>query len=147
MGPVRQAWICSSSCFVALLTHGLVDEDGEGLGETFESVVEDCFEGIIWEFLFWVFGHHGTISFVVKNEIALIEVEAHLRGQTGFCTPPLGGPRQPSRLALSLRFSARRKGWRVSRSVRFYRRKMTRPKPAAKAVTMIKASLPKFIRG
>ncbi|MFT6181058.1 MAG: hypothetical protein ACJA1W_003414, partial [Akkermansiaceae bacterium] len=42
-------------CLVALLTHGLVDEDGGGLGETFESVVEDCFEGIIWEFLFWVF--------------------------------------------------------------------------------------------
>jgi hypothetical protein len=90
MGLVRQAWICSSRCLVALLTHGLVDEDGEGLGETFESVVEDCFEGIIWEFLFWVFGHHGTIYFVVKNEIALIEAEAHLRGQTGFCTPPLG---------------------------------------------------------
>ena len=89
MGLVRQAWICSSSCLVALLTHGLVDEDGEGLGETFESVVEDCFEGIIWEFLFWVFGHHGTIYFVVKNEIALIETEAHLRGQTGSCTPPL----------------------------------------------------------
>ena len=80
MGLVRQAWICSSSCLVALLTHGLVDEDGEGLGETFESVVEDCFEGIIWEFLFWVFGHHGTIYFVVKNEIALIEAD------------PLAGP-------------------------------------------------------
>jgi hypothetical protein len=107
MGLVRQAWICSSRCLVALLTHGLVDEDGGGLGETFESVVEDCFEGIIWEFLFWVFGHHGTIYFVVRNEISLIEAEAHLRGQTGFCTPPLGGP------------------------VRFYRRKKTRPSKAA----------------